>query len=199
MSEPGKSEVFATLDALSLDLELMPLLLPEVRLSSKGARLTKAEIHFVRSVAGSWNASDLLAGGTGLQALPWPVQIERLHVNDSTLKLSDLATASHFVLSDVSLLTGALRDKSPGSFALRGVALGEAANGDEVKLRAEGRYTLADQLVAGRIDQLNVRLDGDAWGLKERPGRFRRRGDVAERRSTHRSWPAARSASVAPW
>ncbi|MBK9217539.1 MAG: AsmA family protein [Uliginosibacterium sp.] len=174
LSEPGKSEVFATLDALSLDLELVPLLLRQTVV--KGARLTKAEIHFVRSAAGSWNASDLLAGGIGLQALPWPVQIERLHVNDSTLKLSDLATASHFVLSDVSLLTGALRDKSPGSFALRGVALGEAASGDEVKLRAEGRYTLADQLVAGRIDQLNVRLDGDAWGLKGATGSFQAAG-----------------------
>lgn len=174
LSEPGKGEVFASLDALSLDLELMPLLLRQTVI--KSASLRKADIHLVRKPNGSWNASDLLAGGAGLQALPWQAQLERFELTESQLSFDDQGTASHFVLSDVSLSTGALLNNLPGTFALRGQALGSTATGDEVKLRAEGHYVLHERLVAGRIDQLRVHLDGDAFGLKGATGSLQAAG-----------------------
>lgn len=179
VSEPGKSAAFATVEGLSLDLALVPLLLRQTVVT--GARVQRAEIQFVRDADGNWNARDLLAGGAGLQALPWPVQIERLHVDGATLRFHDVASDSRVVFSDVALQTGALRDQVPGSFSLRGTALGEAASGDEVKLRIDGRYTLAQQLVAGRVDQLAVRLDGDAFGLKGATGSLQAAGVIWQR------------------
>lgn len=168
LSEPGKNEVFASAASVRLDLQLMPLLLRQTVVER--VLLAKADLHLVRKANGDWNAGDLAASGQALQELPWHAELESLDLREARLSVDDLASARHLELSELALHTGSLRDKIPGSFTLRGVALGEDSQGDEVTLRAEGRYVLADRLTEGRLDQLVVHLDGDAFGLKGATG-----------------------------
>lgn len=162
LSEVGKSAPFATAERVRIKLQLIPLLLHQTVMQS--IALQKLELNLVHTQDQGWNLADLLAGGEGLQEMPWLVQLDKLDVDEAQVNLEDKATNTKLSLTQLGLHTGSLRNAIPGNLQLHGVA--RAAGDEEVKVKVEAHYTLKEQLAAGQLDHLHIQLDGDTLGLK---------------------------------
>ncbi|WP_018604666.1 AsmA family protein [Uliginosibacterium gangwonense] len=163
LSEPGKSAPFASAERIRIKLQLIPLLLHQTVMQS--IAFEKLELNLAHTPDQGWNLADLLAGGEGLQEMPWLVQLDRLDVDNAQLNLEDKATNTKLSLTELGLHTGSLRNAVPGNVQVRGVAHPAGSN-EEVKLSIEAHYTLKEQLAAGQLDRLHIQFDGDTLGLK---------------------------------
>lgn len=162
LSERGSDQVFASLDAVRVSLQLLPLLRKHIVIDA--VELTGARATVVRRKDGSTNIDDLLAReeepSPALRFDIGGVKLERAH-----LAYRDEQTGQSLALSDLDVDTGRLGLAAAGKLRVSTrFALAQPRSTGELKLAGSYRYDLEGGDIT--VSDLDAKLSGDLAGMK---------------------------------
>lgn len=170
LSEPGRSDVFASVASVRLDLA--PLALLARRHEILRVSLSGLQAHCVRARNGEWNLANLLAVSTASVAPPpWLLQISEISLRGATLQVDDAGTGMQVEIRNLDADAQSVNKGVPGQLSWQGQWLDKAGAGD-LEFKGQARYTLLKGLNAGTLDELSVRISGDGYGLQGAEARF---------------------------
>ncbi|MEW5888722.1 MAG: AsmA family protein [Pseudomonadota bacterium] len=162
LSERASDQVFASLDAARVSLQLLPLLRKYIVIDA--VELTGARATVVRRKDGSTNIDDLLAReeepSPALRFDIGGVKLERAH-----LAYRDEQTGQSAALSDLDVNTGRLGNAAAGRLSVSArFTLAQPDSAGDLELAGSYRYDLARGDFA--VSDLDARLSGGLAGIK---------------------------------
>lgn len=163
LTEPGRSEAFASANRIRLDLAIWPLLQRHIELSQFRADGLSARLF--RSANGEWNFADLLKPVDSAELPHWKVALSEIQINEARLAIENQAHANKTLLSEVSISARLPAAGQTGRVHLQGKA-SEAGNGTDLKILGSARLSALNGLSAGSIEKLSLSLEGNSHELK---------------------------------
>lgn len=163
LSEPGQDETFASAEQLRVELAWLPLF--ERRFEITGLRVDNLALRLREDASGRWNAADLFAPAPASAPEGWRWQADRLELRGARAAIEPAGRSAPYLLEDFSLRARTRSAERPGHLQLQARLLDRREETD-LLLRGEAALRLADGLRAGRLDALDLRLDGDTHDVK---------------------------------
>ncbi|WP_158239119.1 AsmA family protein [Uliginosibacterium sp. TH139] len=163
LTEAGRSEAFASVTQLRLELATLPLLQGIFEL--RGVRVTGLSVRLQRNRKGEWNFTDLIDPPASAGLPEWQLRLERLRLDEARFAIERQGSNERILLRGLQLDASLPAGEMAGKLSWQG-ELSEAASTSELKFRGDARLKLQDGLSSGSLDELHTYFDGNSHGLQ---------------------------------